>query len=483
MLRGGYGLYHFPIPARTFNGMRGNPPLQGSYSFNWNDSANAPDALPNYFLRAAPTVIAGVNTANLPELSIAKPPVILPGVAMIALASDLPTSAAHQWNMTLEAEIMKDTVVRAGMVGTAGRNNESVQRYNANPISNYVWYKTSGLPLPTGFYSNTARRAIDQTTFGDISIYTKLGYSNYTGVQLELERRFSHGLAFQLFYLMSNSASTGNVASQGGGFATYQNDQPEIFLPGAVPQDPRTVCGSTAIRGIRIFRSTASAGTIFTICRSAAARSSRGNIGAEARPRGRRMADRRLRHHRRAATGRCRRLTGAPRATSRSTERSTRSRIAARAPASPAISTATATFRRTGSTTPTGVTGVPQSYMPAQSPINPIPASGVVADANFNDNNNVLVPLKNGQNQLVAYDTGLNPWRNQVMPGPWLTNLTASVYKSVPITERVNLRINLDAFNVLNQPGIGLPGADGIISLRTSAQGARTMQYGARMTW
>ena len=90
---------------------------------------------------------------------------------------------------------------------------------------------------------------------------------------------------------------------------------------------------------------------------------------------------------------------------------------------------------------------------------------------NFNDNNNVLVPLKNGQNQLVAFDTGLHPWRNQVMPGPWLTNLTASVYKNIPITERVTLRINLDAFNVLNQPGLNLPGGDGIISLRTSAQG------------
>jgi hypothetical protein len=129
------------------------------------------------------------------------------------------------------------------------------------------------------------------------------------------------------------------------------------------------------------------------------------------------------------------------------------------------------------------VNGVPQSYVPSQQPLNPIPASGVVADANFNDNNNVLVPLKNGQNQLVAFDTGLNPWRNQVMPGPWITNLTASVYKSVPITERVILRINLDAFNVLNQPGIGLPGGDGIISLRTSAQGARTLQYTARLTW
>ena len=69
------------------------------------------------------------------------------------------------------------------------------------------------------------------------------------------------------------------------------------------------------------------------------------------------------------------------------------------------------------------------------------------------------------------------------MPGPWLTNLTASLFKNIPITESVTLRLNLDAFNVLNQPGMNLPGTDGIISLRTSAQGARTMQYTARLTW
>jgi hypothetical protein len=139
--------------------------------------------------------------------------------------------------------------------------------------------------------------------------------------------------------------------------------------------------------------------------------------------------------------------------------------------------------RINGATSLPGVTGMPSNYKPAQSPINPIPASGVVADANFNDNNNVLVPLKNGQNQLVAYDDGLNPFRNQVMPGPWLTNLTASLYKSIPITERVVLRINLDAFNVLNNPGTNTPGSDGISTLRTSAQGARTMQYTARISW
>ena len=62
--------------------------------------------------------------------------------------------------------------------------------------------------------------------------------------------------------------------------------------------------------------------------------------------------------------------------------------------------------------------------------------------------------------------------------------MNASVYKTVPITERVRLRINLDAFNVFNQPGLPMPDNNtGILSLRTSGQGARVLQYSARLTW
>jgi len=482
VLRGGYGLYRFPIPARTFNGMRGNAPLQGSYSFNWNDSANAPDGLPNYFLRNVPTVIAGVNSANLPELSIAKPPVILPGVSMIALDRNLPTSNAHQWNMTVEAEITQNTVARIGLIGTNGRNTESVERYNANPISAYVWHVNSGQPLPTGFYQNTVRRAIDQTTFGDISIYTKKGYSNYTGAQFELERRFSNGLAFQLFYLMSNSASTGNVASQGGGFATYQSDQPEIFLPGAVPanaadrlrfyryqRDPDIT--KHRIRWNYLYDLPFGRGKHFA-----------GNVGTG--------LNRLVGGWQIAGSGTTfSRYWSLP--TNNWGPRSelqiygTQHKISdcRQGTCFPGYLYYNGYIPANRINVPSGVMGIPQNYSPSTQPINPIPASGIAANPNFNDNNNVLVPLRNGQSQLVAFDTGLHPWRNQVIPGPWLTNLTASLYKNVLITEQINLRFSLDAFNVLNQPGLNLPGGDGILSLRTSAQGARTLQYTVRFTW
>jgi hypothetical protein len=136
---------------------------------------------------------------------------------------------------------------------------------------------------------------------------------------------------------------------------------------------------------------------------------------------------------------------------------------------------------------PNGVTGLPDNYTPSQQPIVPIPANGgSSADPNFAnyETNNVTIRLANGQNQLVAMDTGVHPWRNQAMPGPWIHNATASLFKSVPITERVVLRINLDAFNVFNNPGLpNVDAATGIVSLRNSGQAARTLQYTARITW
>jgi len=119
VLRGGYGLYHFPLPARTFNGMRGNPPLQGSYSYNWNDSANAPDALPNYFLRHAPTVIAGVNSADLPELSCSQHIWLLTGQRRESLNSRLGDlqqriKIISAWHPDSGGDVLLDLLGRGG---------------------------------------------------------------------------------------------------------------------------------------------------------------------------------------------------------------------------------------------------------------------------------------------------------------------------------------------------------------------------------
>ena len=484
VIRGGYGEYHFPIPARTFSELRLNPPLQGSYSYSWNSSTQSPDNLPNYFLRAAPATIAGLNSANV--LDINKPPTVLPGVQVTGLARDLPTSLAHQWNLTMEAEVMKDTVVRAGLVGTAGRNIEMMNISNANPISNYVWYVTSGQPLPTGYYSNTVRRTYDQTVYGNIRTYSKLGYSNYNGIQLEAERRYSRGMAFQVFYLLSNSTSTGATPSQGGDFTVNAVYQPDIFLPGTMPQNldqrirfyryardtdipqhrirwnflydlpvgrGKALLGNTGTRLNRLIGGWQVAGYGSTQSRWWSLPA--GNWGLFGQPQiyGTQYPIQDCR------SGQC----------------------------FPGYLYYNGYIPANRINVTGGVMGVPSNYTPSSAPLYPTPANGgSPSDPNFRyyETNNVFVPLKNGTQQLVALDTGLNPWRNQAIKGPWLTSMNASLYKTVPIKERLFLRINLDAFNVFNQPGLPLPDpTTGILSLRTSAQGARVLQYSARLTW
>ena len=484
VLRGGYGLYHFPIPARTFSELRLNPPLQGSYSFSWNNSAQAPDLLPNYFTRFPPTVIAGVNSTNV--LDINQPPTVLPGVQITGLATDLPTARAHEWNLVLESEILKNTVARASWIGTAGRNLEMMQLFNTNPISNYVWYATTGEPLPTGFYSNTARRSFDQTVYGDIRIYSKIGYSNFNGIQLELERRYSRGVAFQLFYLMSNSASTGATPSQGGDFTVNAVNQPDRFLPGTMPQDL-----DQRIRFYRYSRDTdipkhrVRWNLLFDLP-IGAGKPILGNAGSKLN---RLVGGWQIAGYGSAFSRWWTRPTGNWGTLGKPEIYGNQYQIQdCRSGACfPGYLYYNGYIPANRINVAGGVMGVPQNYKPSSQPINPTPADGgSPTDPNRSnyETNNVLVPLKNGTNQLVAFDTGLHPWRNQPMPGPWLSSSNLSLYKSVPITERVGMRIGLDAFNVFNQPGNGLPDpTTGIQSLRTSAQGARTLQYTARLSW
>ena len=43
-----------------------------------------------------------------------------------------------------------------------------------------------------------------------------------------------------------------------------------------------------------------------------------------------------------------------------------------------------------------------------------------------------VVPLKNGTQQRIAYDNGLNPLRNQFIRGPWAWTVNSSLFKMFP---------------------------------------------------
>jgi hypothetical protein len=99
----------------------------------------------------------------------------------------------------------------------------------------------------------------------------------------------------------------------------------------------------------------------------------------------------------------------------------------------------------------------------------------------------VPVTLKNGTVVSTAYSpgpSGSNPFSQTVILGPSNYNADISLYKVFSITERVRLRVNVDAFNAFNIQGRVNPNTtDGTESLQTSYWTPRQIQFSARISF
>ena len=167
VVRGGYGIYGYPMPLRAFNArMRGNPPTTARFTNQLSNSAQTPDRLPNYGLRSVPSIIAGVNSRNILDINNAEG--ISRGSFTVSYFDpNQPTSRAHEWNFTVEREILENTVVKVGYVGTHGARLDMFRSYNQSP-NDYIWFTTQGVARPTGTYASTATRGFENTMYGDI---------------------------------------------------------------------------------------------------------------------------------------------------------------------------------------------------------------------------------------------------------------------------------------------------------------------------
>ncbi len=487
VLRGGYGQFRFPLGTRLFNVQRGNPPLQGTVSNNINAAAQSPDGFANYGLRSVPAVIAGTDSA-IGAINPNAANAIPRGVGINAFAPTLPTPMAQEWNLTFETEIMRNTLLRVAYVGTAGRHLEQDVQRNGQP-NNYVHYVTTGEALPTGAFAAVARRNYDQTTYGDIHVYSATGYSNFNGLQVEVQRRFSQGLGFQWFYVMSNALWVGS-GTQVLGTSSLIPD-PVTFLPGSVPANfddynrfynyqrdtdvPKHRVNWNLLYDLPFGRGKkllSKSGRLLDRIVGGWQLASYSSINTRWIT---------LPENDWGATGKVE-IYGKkyPIQDCRS---------------GPCFNgylyyngyiPANQINSLNAQGQPNGVMGVPSSYKPSHQPIWPTPANPSTSDPNYSlyGTNIVFVPLKNGTQQRIAFDNGLNPLRNQFILGPWAWMMNSSLFKVIPITERVRLRLNMDAFNVFNMPGTPLPNAGtGVLLLRTSSNGPRQLQWTLRLTF
>lgn len=478
IIRGGYSLSYFPPGIYQWQDSdKANVPFNATFRNNSAIAAEmSPDGLQNWALRSVPTMIAGVNSAN--AVGLDRPDGITRGTgSMNFLHPDQPTSRVHSWNLTFEKEVLPSTVARVRYVGNHGARLNQYENFN-NPVPNYIWYVTTGEPLPTGEYANVARRPHDNTSLGWMRTLRKDGWSNFNGMEFQMERRYHRFAAFQVAYIVGNTLATNPYGQARNTPGVHE------YLPGAVPAD-----FVERNRMINYQRDTS-------------------NNLAKHRVKWNWLVD--------LPVGRGKpllrnigpaldKLVGGWQVSGYGQVRSTYFTLPTNIYPTTDNPLEFYGYKypiqdcRSGTCVPgylwfnsyipphqinqpNGYMGIPADYKPAGQPLIPHNATGYAAGDL--GTNNVWVPLNNGNVQKIAYNDNLHPWRQQYFPSTRQWTVDASLVKNIQIRESVALRLNVDFFNVFNNPGNnpGI-GGDGMLRTNTSANAARVAQLSMRLTW
>ncbi len=223
VLRGGYGEYFWTMPlSQLLQAARTNPPL----NLRFTNDIYAKNSTFNYPLVTRPGATdfiggATVNTQGVVPISAAAQQI------MVWDGRNWKDGRAQSWHFTLERELPFQAALRLSYIGEHGRDLEQKFALNTQEAEyNYVLRTKLAPP------SNRALLRANPN-WNVANAVNRTGYSNTHSGQIELERRFANGLAFQWFYVFTSSLTTTdaggfdsgntNINSGGGGGQVPEN--------------------------------------------------------------------------------------------------------------------------------------------------------------------------------------------------------------------------------------------------------------------
>lgn len=520
VVRGGYGRYQYTAKLGDYaNHPEQNNPFTASYTASYSDASQAVDALPNELLRYNDPVkfgVAGQNTANVVNTGSINS--ILPGISLFSVDPSYAPSYVSETNFTIEQPFKGHSVLRASYIWNHATNLDIILDYNNQPTV-YQWEMATGTTKPTGgasvigtalqnTYAATAMGPYDQTTWaGTNEWHTKAGWSNYNALQINYQRLFHHGYAYQFIYEFSKGMRAGGATGDGA-HTVY----PAANYPGALgtlgTMTPVTnaILGTVAAppparpAGVPVWASYHDLIRYELYQQDSAVPTThiRFNwlvelpVGRKKRFFGNsnRFIDELIGGYQ---------LAGSVNITSGLFQPTSQANWGPTNPLkiykhkhkiqdcrSGVCEDAYLWFNGylaptvTTNCTTNCVTGLPADYKPVQSPMNT-----TVGDSNYGTNQ-VVVTLANNKTETQAYDggpLGSNYLEKTWIHGPLNYPVNASLFKVFPITERIKFRVNMDAFNVFNMPGENNPGTDGIQTFLTSHNDPRQIQISVRLTF
>ena len=536
VVRGAFGRYTERSDIANFvNHDIKNAPLVATWGQSYSTPAQAIDSLPNELLRYNDPVKFGVLGTNMAHVvNTTGTNSILPGIKQWADDPNWAPIFVSETNFTIEQPFKGNSVLRVSWVWTHSSNLDISHSFNQNP-STYQWEMAKGVVPPTGgasvigtplqnTYSTTAKGPYNQTIYGSGSSYiTKTGWMNDNALQVNYQRLFHHGFAYQIYYVFGKDlraggsvagdldtigSSTANYADYPGAegtVATMTSPYGTIGRSWVAPPPPSNVpiwANYHALNhyelygldnGIPIHHIQFNGILDLPIGRG---KWLLGNVN--------RFVNELIGGYEIAGQG------------------SVVSQVflgpttywGAEAPIhvykhkypivdcssgvcykeylwyngylSPEVTTGVA-----GSVcTANCITGLPADYVPAQTPIDNTPGTTYFGD----DEVQITAPnLNKGQPTDIAYDagpTGAPMGSHTFLNGPMNWEADASIFKVFPITEHTSLRVNMDVFNVFNHQGYNNPsttsGEEEVqpgVGVASSHNAARQIQLTARITF
>ena len=484
VIRGGYGRYIYPVPVRnSVRALTAVYPFTASYTQNYNAANQSPDGLPNYLLRNTQSIIAGSNSKNVVDTNTVN--ALLPGISMgTTLNARYDPARVDTANMTIEQPMADGSVFRITYVFTHGENLDQNLQYNNAP-STYVYQVTTGTTPPTGPLAAVATRPYDKTVWGGNVVSTKTGWSNDSALQLNYQRPMRKGIGYQIFYVYSRAFRVG-----GNTFRDNVLYPAENYAPGVLPAGLETGTAISPSRALNRYQNY-HVDTAIPVHRM----NFNGIVDVPV-GKGKRFLGNSNKFVNAVIGGFQMAFTGTVVSQGFQVGAGNwgaTSPVQVYKTSQPITNCVSGVCRPAylwfnGYVSPSvigaannGISGIPADYKPYLAPINNTPGT-----PNFG-NNNVNVPLKNGTSVLTGYSpgpAGSNPFSQTILQGPMNFQTDLSLYKAFNITEKVRLRVNVDAFNAFNIQGLNNPdSSSGILSLQNSRWTPRQIQMTMRLSF
>jgi hypothetical protein len=515
-------------------------------SFLLRSQQSTASTLPGVTSGVGYTPVMGVNSTNAVNSSSTTS--ILPGFGNFAMNPEYPVDMATNVNFTVEQPLKWNSALRVSYVYSHGGKLDQYFYYNNHP-SSFVWEMQNGKATPNGgasvigtssanTYSSTATGPYDQTTWGGNTLSQKSGWSNDNQLQASFQKLYHHGLAWQVMYDWQKNLRVGGNWSRdnqvdpyenfaNSGLSTYGNAPQTInkvttidqnsgtpITPALPPAPPAGTPNWGYYKALNRFENYGVVDTATPkqqlqynyVLDLPFGRGKRylGNVN--------RLVNELVGGYQIAGDGNLYSSAfaitatnwgptnpikyykhGAPITDCRS---GTCQRVYLwwNGYLAPTVNAANSCSAQANGKT---VSGLPSDYAAYQTPMDTVCGTTSATNDTYYGQNEVGIlfpgataPTAIGYSPAPSSSSsgswsGANPFSKTILNGPFNIVNDASLFKVFPITERVNLRFNMDVFNLFNNQGSVAPsGSDGTQNLNTTSNNsARQLQFTLRLSF